>query len=76
MKKVVRVEIETYRDGSGELFCIIRNADTIDEVLLYEEEIRSTALEEAVSAEEKKIVLESKIIVYPRTLGGFYIEFE
>lgn len=66
--------IDVYRD-EYEIFCIVYDDCTPDDILLFEEEIRSAALEEVESDEEKEIVLESQFEIIPRDEGGFYVEF-
>ena len=69
------MEIEAFRNMC-EIFVFICGENiTEDDVLLYEEEIRSTALEEALSTQEKHIVLNSEFEIIPRDEGGFYVEF-
>ena len=70
------MEIEAFRNRC-EIFCFVCGENiTEDDVLLYEEEIRSTALEESLTAKEEDIIMNSDIVVVPRDAGGFYVEFE
>ena len=68
------MKVEVIRTGE-EIFCIAYDC-TPDDILIFEEEIRSAALEEVESDEEKEIVLESELEIIPRDEGGFFIEFE
>ena len=70
------MEIEAFRNMC-EIFVFICGENiTEDDVLLYEEYIRDSALEEALTEKEKHIVLNSEFEIIPRDNGGFYVEFK
>ena len=69
------MDVEVIRTEK-EIFCIVYDDCTPDDILLFEEEVRSAALEEVESDEEKEIVLESQFEIIPRDGGGFFVEFE
>ena len=69
------MEIEAFRNMC-EIFVFVYGENiTEDDVLLNEEYIRDSALEEALTAKEKHIVLNSEFEIIPRDEGGFYVEF-
>ena len=70
----MEVEVEAYR-YENEIFCIVTNLNSVDDVLLNEEHIRSVALEEALTEREEEIIMESEFIIIPRDEGGFCVEF-
>ena len=70
----MEVEVEVYRN-KREIFCVVYTEDEED-ILLNEEYIRDSALEEALTAKEEDIVLNSEFEIIPRDNGGFYVEFK
>lgn len=73
----IDIEIEAIRTDYGEIFCIVYGENiTEEDVLLEDEEIRSAALEEALTPEEEEIILNSIFEIIPCDEGGgFYVEF-
>jgi len=68
------MKVEVYRN-KREIFCVVYGGDEED-ILLNEENIRHSALEEeALTAKEEEIIMNSDFIITPREKGGFYVEF-